>query len=336
MEPLPQAPRTLADERGAPRFGAYAGRIGDTSLAGLVGRFRRTGLARLAAEKRWLYLCVSSPTLLLAGTVVSFGWSGGGFLYVFDRRERRLLADHAFRLPAKLVELDDNAAEARGRLRGLRSQLLIEASRLGGQFFASAPGLLAEVRLRPEGAPEPLTAVCPVPGDRVTMTQKSALIPAEGEVRVGGRTFRLEEAFASLDYTHGFLARQTRWRWASGCGRLADGRRFGFNLVEGHNDGLVTENGMWLEDRLWPLGRARFEFDPGRPLEPWAISTEDGSVRLFFQAEGVRSEDFDYRLVASQYEQPIGSFSGTVRTPEGEELAVEGLPGVTENHRSVW
>ena len=335
MESLPEAPRRLVDERGAPHFGAFAGRVYDTSLRPLAGRFHRSGLARLASEKRWFYACVGSPSLVLAASVVDLGYAAGGFFYVFDRRERRMLVDRTIKLA--VVGLDDNAAETRATLRGVRTRFLLEASRLGGRLVVSLPGhVLAELVLRPEGAPEPLTAICPVAGDRVTMTQKSSCVPAAGEIRVGPSTYRLQDGFASLDYSHGYLLRQTRWRWASGCGRLDDGRLFGINLVEGHNSGPVTENALWIAGRLAPLGRARFEHSPQAPLSAWRLSTEDGRVDLRFDPEGVRRESFDYRLFASRYMQPIGTFTGTVLGPDGERVEVKGLPGVTEDHHSRW
>ncbi|MGI5862318.1 MAG: DUF2804 domain-containing protein [Myxococcales bacterium] len=335
MEKLPEAPRRLVDERGAPHFGAFEGRVYDTSLRPLAGRFRRTGLARLASEKRWYYACVSSPSLVLAASVVNLGYAAGGFFYVFDRRNRRMLAERTI-MPA-LVNLDDNAAETRATLRRVRTHFLLEASRLGGRLVVSLPGkVLAEIILRPEGAPEALTAICPVSGDRVAMTQKSSCIPATGEIRVGPSTYRLQEAFASLDYSHGYLLRKTHWRWASGCGRLDDGRVVGINLVEGHNDGPVTENALWIDGRLSPLGRARFELSPEAPLSPWRLRTEDGRVDLRFDPEGLRRESFEYRVFASQYVQPIGAFTGTVLGPDGERVEVKGLPGVTENHHSLW
>ena len=337
MAPLPPAPHALVDERGAPRFGAFAGRLHDSSLSGLAGRFRRSGLARLAGEKKWLYACVASPSLVVAAAVIHLGYAAGAFFYVFDRRERRMLVDRTLKVPAALAALDDNPAESRARLRTARARFLIEASRLGGRILVSLPGrVLAEIDLRTEAAPEPLSAICPVPGDRVTMTQKASCIPASGEVRVGPSTFRLQDAWASLDYSHGLLQRETRWRWASGCGRLEDGRLLGLNLVEGHNDGPVTENALWLDGRLSGLGRARFEFDPRDPLQAWRVRTEDGAVDLCFDPEGCRRESFDYGFLASRYAQPIGSFRGTVDLPGGERLEVSGLPGVTEDHRSVW
>ena len=182
----------------------------------------------------------------------------------------------------------------------------------------------------------PLTSVCPVLGGGVTMTQKTVCVPADGEVRAAGRAFKIKDCLASLDYSHGYLGRETRWRWASASGRLKDGRTFGLNLVEGHNDGAVTENCLWIGGRLSQPGHAYFELDERDPSRPWRIRTDDGRVDLTFEPEGARREDINIRLIVSQYVQPMGTFSGKIRDEDGTELQVVGVPGVVERHRARW
>lgn len=333
---LPPCPDALVDPQGAPRFGAYAGRMRDTSLARLAPPWGREVWRRLASEKRWHYACAATPELFVGGAIVQLGYLASGFLYVFDRGAGRMLAERSFLLPPPLVEIDDLAAEARARLRRLRSSMTIEASAKAGRFLAElSGGVFVELWLREATLPA-LTAACPVVDGGVTVTQKTVCVPADGEVRVGRRAFRVEGALAGLDYSHGYLGRETRWRWASASGTLPDGRRLGLNLVEGHNDGEVTENGLWLGEELLQPGHARFELDEKDPLRPWSIRTDDGRVDLRFQPEGARGEDIDLKLIASQYVQPMGTFEGTVRGSDGEPVAVQGLPGVVERHRARW
>src|SRR5439155_1506210 len=69
-------------------------------------------------------------------------------------------------------------------------------------------------------APAPMTAIAPVgPAGRFDFTQKTVLIPAEGEVRAGNIRFPVRNQLAGIDFTHGYLARDTAWRWAFGAGR---------------------------------------------------------------------------------------------------------------------
>ncbi|MBI5547625.1 MAG: DUF2804 domain-containing protein [Deltaproteobacteria bacterium] len=331
-------PESLVDPDAAPRLGAFSGRMRDTSLERLGGGLKREGWRRLASEKRWHYACVASPELFVGGAIVQLGYLASAFLYVFDRPGRRMLAQHSFLLPPPLVEIDDLAAEARATMRRVRSRMLIEASASAGRFSADLYGgrLAVEIALRPGSGPAALTAVCPVAGGGVTMTQKTVCLPAEGEVRVGDRVLKVEGALAALDYSHGYLGRETRWRWASASGRLPDGRPLGLNLVEGHNDGAVTENALWIGSSPTQPGRAHFELDESDPSRPWRVSTDDGRVDLRFLPEGLRGEDRDLKIIASQYVQPMGTFEGVVRDSAGETIEIAGVPGVMERHRVRW
>jgi hypothetical protein len=338
MAALPVCPDALLDVNGQPRLGAYAGRMKETSLTRLAGPGWREGLERLTTEKRWHYVCVATPELFVGGAIVMLGYMANAFVYVFDRREKRMLAEKSMLVPPQLVEIDDLAAEARAKMRRLRSKMRVEASVKAGRFISElSGGPFVEIWLR-EGAPVALTAACSLAaeGGGIGMTQKTVCMPADGEVRVGKRVFKIEGALAGLDYTHGFLARETRWRWAQASGRLPDGRLLGLNLVEGHNDGEVTENGLWIGDELTQPGHAHFEFDDADPMRPWRITTDDGRVDLRFVPEGKRAEDIDLKLVVSQYVQPMGTFDGIVKDAQGGILEVAGLPGVVERHRARW
>lgn len=334
--PLPAAPNSLSDA-GLPRFGTYAGRVTDSSLAGLTAPFAHAGARRLAREKKWHYACAASKELVIGGAVIQLGYLASCFVYVFDRQARKLLVDRSMVIPPMLAEVSDSPAHARAVLRSLRTRVEIEASVSGGRFSARFPGdVEIDLQLRGDGAPVPLTAICPVPGEGVTLTQKTCCLTAEGLVRVGSEKRKLSEAFASLDYTHGLLARETAWRWASASGRGVGGEQVGLNLVAGQNDGEATENGIWIDGALSRLSKVQFDFDPQRPTEPWKIESEDARVKLRFVPEGKRAENIDLKLIASQYVQPIGTFEGTLRGEDGREVRVSGLPGVTENHRAVW
>ena len=134
----------------------------------------------------------------------------------------------------------------------------------------------------------------------------------------------------SLDSSNGLLARDTAWRWAS-----AHDRHLGFNLQQGYFGD--QENALWLDGLLHPLGAAQFDFDPAQPLSPWRIHTDDGLLELQFRPEGARQDRRNLGVAASSYIQPVGTFHGWVRTaPDGPVIPIDGLLGVTEDHRSRW
>ena len=109
------------------------------------------------------------------------------------------------------------------------------------------------------------------------------------------------------------------------------------NLVEGFNETRedVNENALWVGERLVPLDRARFTFNRDDVLEPWHITTRDGSVDLTFDALHAHREIKNLGVVKSQFIQPLGLFRGTVNV-DGKVLALDRIPGCTEHQAMRW
>ncbi|MCK7477417.1 MAG: DUF2804 domain-containing protein [Candidatus Moduliflexus flocculans] len=123
-------------------------------------------------------------------------------------------------------------------------------------------------------------------------------------------------------------------RHALAVGGGVERHAIGFNLVAGFNG--PVENGVWLDGRLVKVGAAEFQFDPKATMKPWHVRTVDGIVDLEFQPEGERREDQNLVVAASSYVQPIGTFRGTIKPPDGPAVAVSDLLGVTEDHVAKW
>jgi len=187
------------------------------------------------------------------------------------------------------------------------------------------------------GAPPPLTVIAPVDGGVVNVTQKWAGLLSFGTAEVDGRRYSLDGGVGGLDYTHGYLARRTAWRWAFLCGRLDDGTPIGVNLVEGFNESRddVNENALWLGDELLPLARARFSWNPNDIFHPWAVRTTDGAIDLRFRPLGAHQELRDLVLVKSAFKQPVGLWEGTVKVGD-RVYTVKDAPGVAEDQSVVW
>ena len=122
-----------------------------------------------------------------------------------------------------------------------------------------------------------------------------------------------------LDDSEGRHARRTAWMWSAGAGRTDDGRSVVWNLVDGLHDGTPSERTVWLDGVPHEVGHQPFDGLHGV-----------GDLR--FTASATRAKRENYLVIASDYEQPFGTFTG--RLPTGEELA-EGY-GVMERHEALW
>ena len=321
---LPAAPRRVVGDDGQPALGRFQGLARSIDWSALAPPHRRSAWWRRFHHKRWHYVALACEDVFCAVAIVDLGWTSTAFAYVFERRERRLIAsfsqDGVPGLSARLATHGGGASH----FRFLASRIDLDA----GTLALRCAGLEIDARFS-STAPQ-LLAVGTVAGGSVHATQKSAGMALAGEVRVGKRRFALDGGVASVDYSNGLLARDTDWRWA-----CAHGLGLGFNLQAGYFG--ANENALWLDGKIIPLGAARFDFDALDPLAPWHVHTSDGLLDLQFTPEGLRREDKNLLIAASKYVQPIGAFSGWVKPhPGAPAIAVQALAGVTEDHRSRW
>lgn len=327
---LPIAPPSVVDAAGQPAFGAYQG-YARAPWAELRSPHARGRVWRALHAKRWHWVGILTERCVASFAVIDVGWATSAFAYLFDREARRLRADLSFmgapRLSAQVAEIAGDGARSTFRAPGVSLRLERLAGSGAWRVVADVGRRLAiDATLDAGAAPPTLCAVAPISGGVANCTHKTACLPARGWAEADGARFELDGGTAQLDHTNGLLARDTRWRWASG----GDARLgLGLNLVEGFNG--PVENVVWADGRAIPVGDASFAFDAKAPLRPWTVRTAGGEVELVFTPEGARAEHKELVVAASRYVQPIGSFTGTLLGRR-----VERLPGVTEDHVARW
>lgn len=343
---LPPAPSSISDDAGAPRFGAYQGAVPSVELGRLTGQYNPGLGRRLFKHKKWLYSFAATREVIALCAVVDVGYTSNSFCVVVDLKDEKVLFDDTvLGLAAPMVKVSDEP-NAGLDVRFTSPSLRISANRPAGseRFHLKAKaGLMGgkldwQMDFLAAGAPPPLTVIAPVPEDGVVnVTQKWAGMLTFGTLQAAGRRYVLDGGVGGTDYTHGYLARRTAWRWGFACGRLADGTPLGLNLVEGFNETRadVNENALWVGNRLIPLSRARFQWNKNDPLDKWEVSTDDGAVQLSFKPIGLHKEHRDLKLVKSWFIQPVGLFEGII-TIDGRAHPVENLAGVTEDQDILW
>lgn len=177
---------------------------------------------------------------------------------------------------------------------------------------------------------DPLVVLHPVSPNRPFYTHKAPLA-AEGEIRVGDRSYRLEpdRDVALLDEQKTFYPWRWFWRWATLAGTSTCGKRIAVNACHNVLDDVAdparTENGVWVDGRLVRTGPVRFRFDPDAPEQPWRITGDAGALDLTFSPEGVRVGDHRVGGLGSRFRQPWGTFRGCI--PDGRGGRLELLTG---------
>lgn len=172
---------------------------------------------------------------------------------------------------------------------------------------------------------DPVNVVSPHGKQRI-WTRKLP-IRVRGTIRIDGVP-RAFDAPGLIDDSAGYHARRTDWEWSAGVGETTDGRAVVWNLVDGVHDGVDGRNSertVWIDGRAQEVGPVRF-----LPNLGGCAFAEGGELRCAIEAQRARHDDF--KVIASDYRQPFGTFTGSL--PGAGELA-SGY-GVMEEHSVRW
>lgn len=247
--------------------------------------------------KRWRYVAAFSDDVMLCVGSARIGPAANAWWAAWDRRTGRLHGRTWMRRGG--VRFDEGAVTVRDG----ESTIDLHVDEGGG-----------------------VETICAVDGTSAyTWTRKQAARPVRGRIALPGEPVLGLRGLAVLDDSAGYHPRHTSWFWSAGVGATPDGRTVGWNLVTGINDPpRDSERSVWVDGEPSEPGPVHFDGLRG-------IDGADGE-RLDFTAEATRARHDNLLLVRSDYEQPFGTFTGTL--PGGVELA-QGM-GVMERHDAHW
>lgn len=162
--------------------------------------------------------------------------------------------------------------------------------------------------------------------------QKVAGVKCLGTIECDFGKFTMEDlnAYAHHDWSGGYMRRETFWSWACLSGEIS-GKRVGLNLSCGVNETSFTENCYWINGELIKVDTVRFQFDRDNPSGDWLITSFDGQIDLKFTPEGYYQEKQNLILVASNFKQYFGLFSGRIGG-----LNIKNQYGFVEDQYAKW
>jgi hypothetical protein len=243
--------------------------------------------------KRWTWVGAFGPELMLCAARASIGGLPVAWWAVWDR-EAGWFAGRTARGRGG-VSVSPSGVAVRGRAVSL-------SLALGG-------GAAVEV-------------VSPHGEGGYAWTRKHGGVPATGWIAVRGGARRAVELHAIVDESAGYHARNTAWRWSAGVGTAASGAAVAWNLVAGMHDAASgSERTVWVDGVPHEVGPVAFGDDLACV---GALRFAAGPVRARRERLGP--------LLASDYVQPFGTFSGTLPVAGG---LLRGW-GVMERHEARW
>ena len=330
-------PRALTEVPDAPigpdgliRYGSYRGSFGRVDLRTLAGP-----VGRMLRQKRWFYALITQGPTIVSVAAVDVGYAANAFVHVYDARSKSFVVDQSsLRLRTALrVGGLDGARFLRFGSRKLHVSIETPRGSSCTTLRVEGRDVMVSAELESAAAPPGIAVVARIPGGVVNVTEKRALLSVRGSLKIGSTTVSLDGALAGYDATHGLLARRTQWLWGFAVGRDKTGEPFALNLVQGFVG--EAECAAFADGDVHPLPEARFTFDRRRPLEPWTVRTDDGSVALRFVPGAAVTDHRNLGLVSSRFVQPSGAWHGTVHLPH-RTVELDGVPGVAEDQELVW
>jgi len=327
---------------GLPRHGTYRGALGAADLSTL----RRGPLAALTQEKRWIYVAIVREPWMIALALVDLGYLQTAFGFAYhEGKGLRVDMSTIPGLPGLSGVRQDGVHRIDARVRAPGARFAVHERRGEPvlEVHASTRDLELRCSLDLSRAAPALTAIAPVRGGTVDVTEKRVLAPVRGAALIRGERVDLDGGVGGFDLTVGLLARETRWNWGFFMGRTESGEPIAMNLVQGFvgapECALFGTGGHGTGGHgtgsLHALSEGRFEYDKARLADPWRVRTERGECDLVFTPGAVHSEALDLGVLRSRFVQPIGAFQGTIQRGT-ETLRIAHALGVVEDQDVRW
>lgn len=327
---------------GTPRFGILDVPLDRVNVEDFVYRAPMGGrygpLRRWFGYNRFQYFGIVSDEILCGCALADTRILGVAFVYLYDTRCKKLTT-FSFKSPFTLgMDMCNTPRVGQSRF---RKSICQEYRADGSKSLIVDLGEKLSIQAQFSEAEPPFETleICTRAGYQGWVyARKVAGVQVTGTVRADGQSWDLGQidAFGHHDFSAGYMRHETWWNWACLSGRLPDGRRLGMNISCGVNETSFSENCLWIDGKLFPVGLAQFEFDREQPEQPWRVTTSDGVVDLHFEADGMHREKINAGFLASNFKQIFGRFEGTLRLPGSDALLLTGMRGFVEDQYARW
>ena len=328
----------LISHSGLPRFGHFDTPITELGLAQFQYRTvmdkPASKLARYLHYKQFQFVSICHPDWQIGIAIADIRYLASAFCYVFDRHTTHLEEIELLKPLSLGVSMSRSPTAGSASIAGKQR---ISLTPQDYNWHLSLSGALLQGELCLLGAPDASAlALCTPTGyNGWTYTQKHNALPLTGQLQYRGRELDLTQALGGYDFSAGYMRRETSWRWGSISAQLPQGR-FGLNLANGVNETGTTENCLWLNGSKQLLAPVSISLSRQQPDTPWHFVSADQQLNLQFQPGGCRQQRLNLGLVASNFRQYCGVFSGEIQLETGEKLTLNQVPGLAEDHFARW
>ncbi|HEX5793504.1 MAG TPA: DUF2804 domain-containing protein [Rheinheimera sp.] len=334
--PLPDNILITAD--GQPRFGHFDSPVTQLGLANFsyhtVMDKPASALARYLHYKQFQFVSISHPDWQIGLAIADIRYLANAFCYFYDRKTNTLDEISLLKPFSFGVRMSSSPVAGIAAVNG-KQQFSITPDGFNWHLLLQGPLLSGELLLHAGTQPQPLALCTPTGFNGWTYTQKHNALALSGTLHYRGKPLDLSAALAGYDFSAGYMRRETSWRWGSISAILPQGC-FGLNLASGVNETGHTENCLWLNGEKQLLPAVTISLNRQQPQLSWQFRSADQQLNLQFLPQQCRQERLNLGVLASNFRQYCGVFSGEIPLKNGEKLNLDQVPGLAENHFARW
>jgi hypothetical protein len=287
--------------------------------------------------KEWIGFTLVHPDLYSSMIIQDANFLASSEIYAYPRAEGTLY-QHAANAKGGSLHMPDRLAGAHPVFAkpGYRLEYTFaddgKTANVSGNVAATdkAPAFKIDLTLHAERASAPLSVSSRLPGGKL-YTHK-ALFPVSGTYTAGDTQVEFDPArdLAIIDEHKSFFPYRTDWLWGTVAWQ-ADGAPRGANFARRPGvSGQEEESCLWTPAACEPL--SDITFTPGN--DSWTVTSADGRLDLRFTPEGRKDVKVQLGIVALDYYQLFGTYTGTLRSLDGTAYQVPAAHGVCESFRA--
>jgi len=283
---------------------------------------------------QFVFFGLTGPDVIIGIAVVDLKYLSNGFLYIYDRESGDISEANKTIVPvSRKIFISPTPDHVSCGFSFGNLSISMEGTKI------SAKSKEIEVNLTFDRSRTAPLRICTKAGYRGWVyTEKSSPINVTGEIIFKDRRIEISSPsyMGLMDWTAGYMRRQTFWNWAATAATLADGRSFGMNLSCGVNETSFTENAFWIDGQMTKVDTVAFEFNSENFYDQWQIKSLDEKIDLVFAGRQHREENINAGVVATKFTQLMGLFNGHLKTDTGEVVEIKDCPGWAEDHYAKW
>lgn len=336
MTALP--PNPLIKPDGQPQFGHFDHPVTELALARFDYRSIMDKPAGALAQhfhfKQFQFVSISHPEWQIGIAIADIRYAANGFCYFYDRHSGKLDEISLLKPFSIGVQMSPSPVSGIAAIRG-KQAISLSINSLQWHITLTGPLLQGEISLSVPADDLPLALCTPTGYSGWTYTQKHNALPVNGQLSYRGTALDLQQALGGYDFSAGYMRRETSWRWGSISAWLPQGR-FGLNLANGVNETGYNENCLWLNGKKQLLNAVSIRLNRQQATQPWHYQCAQNQLQLQFTPQQCRKERLNLGVLASNFRQYCGTFSGSIILDSGEELYLDQVPGLAEDHFARW